>query len=44
MGYDMILMIDLDGVVKLMVVVKIVGVKCYVIISVEFILDWSCWL
>lgn len=42
-GYDMTLMIDLDGAVKSMVAAKIAGVKRYVIISAEFTPDRSRW-
>lgn len=42
-GYDMTLMIDLDGAVKSMEAAEIAHVKRYVIISAEFTPDRSLW-
>ncbi|MFC6182295.1 SDR family oxidoreductase [Lactiplantibacillus daowaiensis] len=42
-GYDMTLMIDLDGAVKSMQAAEIAGVKRYVIISAEFTTDREKW-
>lgn len=42
-GYDMTLMIDLDGAVKSMEAAELAGVKRYVIISAEFTPDRARW-
>lgn len=42
-GYDMTLMIDLDGAVKSMQAAELAGVKRYVIISAEFTTDRAKW-
>ncbi|MFC6163744.1 SDR family oxidoreductase [Lactiplantibacillus dongliensis] len=42
-GYDMTLMIDLDGAVKSMQAAEIAGVKRYEIISAEFTVDRAKW-